>query len=280
VKIRIKLNNRKILAGIANYIGQADMLTDITVALDKLEKIGSDAVIQELQMKGVSTQSILKLEPLFSISGTNEEKLGSLKKLFKNSETGLKGIEEMEYILSCMRPTHMKSEIDVDISLARGLHYYTGTIIEVKAADVEIGSICGGGRYDDLTGIFGLKNISGVGISFGADRIYDVMAQLNLFPDDTAVSSSILFANFGEKESLYCFGLLTKLHEEGISAELYPDAVKLNKQLSYANARHIPYVVLAGENEIKDGVLTVKDMVTGEQHAVKPSELAAWMGNR
>jgi histidyl-tRNA synthetase len=280
VKIRIKLNNRKILAGIAAYIGHPEMLTDITVALDKLEKIGSDAVIQELQMKGISTQSILKLEPLFSIFGTNEEKLSSLKKLFKDSETGMKGIEEMEYLLRCMQPTFLKSEIEVDISLARGLHYYTGTIIEVKAADAEIGSICGGGRYDDLTGIFGLKNISGVGISFGADRIYDVMAQLNLFPEDTAVSSSILFANFGEKESLYCLALLTKLHEKGISAELYPDAVKLNKQLSYANARHIPYVALAGENEISDGMLTVKDMETGEQHLVNPSELADWIGNR
>jgi histidyl-tRNA synthetase len=280
VKIRIKLNNRKILAGIAAYIGQPEMLTDITVALDKLEKIGSDAVIQELQMKGVSTQSILKLEPLFSIFGTNGEKLLSLKRLFKDSETGLKGIEEMEYVLNCMQPALLKSEIEVDISLARGLHYYTGTIIEVKAVDAEIGSICGGGRYDDLTGIFGLKNISGVGISFGADRIYDVMALLNLFPGDTQVSSSVLFTNFGEKESKYCFALLTKLHEEGISAELFPDAVKLNKQLSYANARHIPYVVLAGENEIRDGILTVKDMVTGEQHSVKPSGLAEWIGNR
>lgn len=280
VKVKIKLNNRKILAGIAAYIGQPEMLTDITVALDKLEKIGSDAVIQELQMKGISTQSILKLEPLFSISGTNEEKLVSLKKIFKDSETGLKGIEEMEFLLNCMRPALLKSEIEVDISLARGLHYYTGTIIEVKAADVEIGSICGGGRYDDLTGIFGLKNISGVGISFGADRIYDVMAQLNLFPEDTAISSSILFANFGEKESMYCFAMLTKLHEAGISAELYPDAVKLNKQLSYANARHIPYVVLAGENEIREGMLTVKEMASGEQHSVKPLGLAEWMGNR
>jgi histidyl-tRNA synthetase len=250
------------------------------VALDKLEKIGSDAVIQELQTKGISTQSILKLEPLFSIFGTNEEKLFRLNKLFKDSEAGLKGIEEMEYLLSCMRPAFLKSEIEVDISLARGLHYYTGTIIEVKATDAEIGSICGGGRYDDLTGIFGLKNISGVGISFGADRIYDVMAQLNLFPEDTAASSGILFANFGEKESQYCLTLLTKLHEKGISAELYPDAVKLNKQLSYANARHIPYVILAGENEISNGMLTVKDMVTGEQHKVKPSELADWISNR
>jgi histidyl-tRNA synthetase len=280
VNIRIKLNNRKILAGIAAYIGQPEMLTSITVALDKLEKIGSDSVIQELQMKGISTQSILKLEPLFSISGTNEEKLASLKKLFAGSEIGLKGMEEMEYLLNCMRPVQLKSEIEVDISLARGLHYYTGTIIEVKALDAEIGSICGGGRYDDLTGIFGLKNISGVGMSFGADRIYDVMEQLNLFPEDTAVSSSVLFANFGEKEGLYCFSLLAKLHEEGISAELYPDAVKLNKQLSYANARHIPFVVLAGENEIRDGMLTVKDMVSGEQHSVKPSELAGWIGNR
>ena len=280
VNIRIKLNNRKILAGIAAYIGQPEMLTSITVALDKLEKIGSDSVIQELQMKGISTQSILKLEPLFSISGTNDEKLDSLKRLFKENEIGLKGIEEMEYLLNCMRPTQLISEIEVDISLARGLHYYTGTIIEVKALDAEIGSICGGGRYDDLTGIFGLKNISGVGMSFGADRIYDVMEQLNLFPEDTAVSSSVLFANFGEKEGLYCFALLARLHEKGISAELYPDAVKLNKQLSYANARHIPYVVLAGENEIRDGMLTVKDMVTGEQHSVKPSELAGWIGDR
>jgi histidyl-tRNA synthetase len=280
VKIRIKLNNRKILAGIATYIGQPEMLTDITVALDKLEKIGSDAVIQELEIKGVSTQSILKLEPLFSISGTNEEKLTSLKKLVKDSEIGLKGIEEMEYLLSCIRPANLKSDIEVDLSLARGLHYYTGTIIEVKAVDAEIGSICGGGRYDDLTGIFGLKNISGVGISFGADRIYDVMAQLNLFPEDTAVSSNILFVNFGEQESMYCFELLKKLHEEGISAELYPDAVKLNKQLSYANARHIPYVILTGENEIRDGMLTVKDMVTGEQYSLKPSELAGWFGKR
>ncbi len=280
VKIRIKLNNRKILAGIAAYIGQPELLTDITVALDKLEKIGADAVIRELEIKGVSTQSILKLEPLFSISGTNEEKLASLKKLFKDSETGMKGIEEMEYLLNCMQPTPLKAETELDISLARGLHYYTGTIIEVKAMDVEIGSICGGGRYDDLTGIFGLRNISGVGISFGADRIYDVMAQLNLFPEDTAVSSSLLFANFGEKESLYCFALLTKLHEEAISAELYPDAVKLNKQLSYANARHIPYVVLAGENEIKEGMLTVKDMVTGEQHSVRPDGLVDWIRSR
>jgi histidyl-tRNA synthetase len=255
------------------------MLTDITVALDKLEKIGSDAVIRELEMKGVSTQSILKLEPVFSISGTNEVKLASLKKLFRDSETGLKGIEEMEYLLNCMRPTSLKSEIELDISLARGLHYYTGTIIEVKAMDAEIGSICGGGRYDDLTGIFGLKNISGVGISFGADRIYDVMAHLNLFPQDTAVSSSIMFVNFGEKESLYCFALLAKLHEAGIAAELYPDSSKLNKQLSYANARHIPYVVMAGENEIKEGKLTVKDMTTGEQHTVIPSELAGWINN-
>jgi len=280
VKVTIKLNNRKILAGIAAFIGQPEMLTDITVALDKLEKIGSDAVVQELHMKGVSTQSIIKLEPFFSIYGTNEEKLTGLKKLFKDNDTGSKGIEEMVYLLDCMRPVHLKSEIELDISLARGLHYYTGTIIEVKATDVEIGSICGGGRYDDLTGIFGLKNISGVGISFGADRIYDVMAQLNLFPDDTTVTSSILFANFGEKEGQYCFALLTSLHEKGISAELYPDPVKLNKQLSYANARHIPFVVLAGENEIKEGLLTVKDMATGEQYQVKPAILAEWFLNQ
>jgi histidyl-tRNA synthetase len=276
IRVKIKLNNRKILAGIAEYIGQPEMLTEITVALDKLEKTGPDPVIQELQLKGVSTNAILKLEPLFNVTGSNEQKLQRLKHLFANHETGLKGIAETEQLLEYISDISPKAEIEVDISLARGLNYYTGTIIEVKAMDVKIGSICGGGRYDDLTGIFGLKNVSGVGISFGADRIYDVLAQLNAFPEETMVSSRILFANFGEKESRFCLALLNDLRKKGISAELYPDAVKLSKQLSYANARHIHYVIMAGENEISSTTVTIKDMMAGQQYQVGVGELVGW----
>jgi histidyl-tRNA synthetase len=273
LQVKIRLNNRKILAGIAEYIGQPDKITDITIAIDKLEKIGADAVNQELQLKGVTVQAIYKLEPLFAITGSNQDKLDKLGKLLHNSAAGLKGIGETGLLLKYVESLNLKSEIELDISLARGLNYYTGTIIEAKALDAEIGSVCGGGRYDDLTGIFGLENISGVGISFGADRIYDVMNQLNLFPEETAVSSKILIANFGEKEALFCLSLLSQLHNLNISAELYPDAVKLKKQLAYADARHIPYVVMAGENEINEGMLTVKNMVTGEQRKVKPEQL-------
>jgi histidyl-tRNA synthetase len=265
IKVKIKLNNRKILAGIAEYIGQPDKIIDITVAIDKLEKIGLEAVTRELQLKGVSIQGINKLEPLFAIAGKNNHKLDQLEKLIHNSQSGMKGIEETRHLLTLLDQLNLSSEAEIDISLARGLNYYTGSIIEVKALEVEMGSICGGGRYDDLTGVFGLKNISGVGISFGADRIYDVMEQLQLFPSETIQSSEIMFVNFGEKEALYCLSLLSKLHSEGISAELYPDAAKLKKQMTYANSRNIQFVVLVGENEINDGLLTVKNMITGEQ---------------
>jgi histidyl-tRNA synthetase len=280
IRVVIKLNNRKILAGIADYIGEPDKITDITVALDKLEKAGKEVVDQELQMKGLSVQSIYKLEPLFAITGKNGEKIEKLKKMLLDSSVGLKGIEEMQLLLHYLDALQPGADIEIDFSLARGLNYYTGTIIEVKALDVEMGSICGGGRYDDLTGIFGLRDISGVGVSFGADRIFDVMNQLKIFPDDTASTSKILFANFGEQEALYCLVLLKKLHTSGITAELYPDTAKLKKQLAYADAKHIPYVILAGENEVREGVLTVKNMVTGEQEKVAPERLVEWLGNK
>jgi histidyl-tRNA synthetase len=273
LRAKIKLNNRKILAGIAEYIGQPEKITDITVAIDKIEKIGFDAVNQELQLKGISIQGIYKLEPLFNISGSNQEKLERLGKILQHSSTGLKGIGEISNLLSYLEPMEVRSPVELDISLARGLNYYTGTIIEVKAMDAEIGSICGGGRYDDLTGIFGLKDISGVGISFGADRIYDVMKHLKLFPGETNRSSQIMFANFGEKEALFCLTHLARLHDAGIAAELYPDCVKLKKQLAYADARHIQFIVLAGENEIREGKFAVKNMLTGEQVKVSPEEL-------
>lgn len=272
--IKIKINNRKILAGIADYIGAPDKITDITIAIDKLEKIGYEAVEQELQQKGISVQSIYKLEPLFAIKGNNNEKLLKLKSLLHSTAVGLKGIEEAENLLLLLDTLKLNSAVEVDLSLARGLHYYTGTIIEVKALDVEIGSICGGGRYDDLTGIFGLKDISGVGISFGADRIYDVMEQLKLFPDESERSTDILFINFGEKEALFCLPIISALHAKGIAAEIYPDAAKLKKQMAYADAKHIRFVVLVGENEMNEGKLAVKNMKTGEQFKVSADELA------
>lgn len=280
IRVVIKLNNRKILAGIADYIGEPDKITDITIAIDKLDKAGKEAVDQELQMKGLSVHSIYKLEPLFAITGNNQEKLGKLKKILKASVSGIKGIEEAQQLLHYLDALQPGAGIEIDFSLARGLNYYTGTIIEVKALDVEMGSICGGGRYDDLTGIFGLRDISGVGISFGADRIYDVMDQLSIFPDETTSSSKILFANFGEQEALYCLVLLKKLHTAGIPAELYPDTAKLKKQLAYADAKRIHYVILAGEDEIREGQLTVKNMVTGEQEKVAPEELEEWLNNK
>jgi histidyl-tRNA synthetase len=270
IRVKIKLNNRKILAGIADYIGQPDKITEFTVAIDKLEKIGIEAVNQELQLKGVSVQGIHKLEPLFAIHGNNREKLEKLNKLLHTSFSGIKGIEETSRLLHYLETLKLTAETEIDISLARGLNYYTGTIIEVKALDAEIGSVCGGGRYDDLTGIFGLKDISGVGVSFGADRIYDVMEQLKLFPGETAASTKILFVNFGEKEALFCLELLSKLYAAGVAAEIYPDAAKLKKQMAYADARQIQFVVLAGENELKEGMLTVKNMTTGEQVKVAP----------
>jgi histidyl-tRNA synthetase len=271
--VKIRLNNRKILAGIAEYIGETDKITDITITIDKLEKIGVDAVNQELQTKGVTVRALYKLEPLFALTGTNQDKLDKLQKFLHDNSAGMKGIDETGLLLKYVASLNLKTEIELDISLARGLNYYTGTIIEAKALDAELGSVCGGGRYDDLTGIFGLKDISGVGISFGADRIYDLMNQLNLFPEETVLSSKVLIANFGEKEALYCLSLLSQLHDLNISAELYPDAVKLKKQLAYADVRKIPYVVMAGENEISQGLITVKNMVTGEQKQFKREQI-------
>jgi histidyl-tRNA synthetase len=278
VMVTVKLNNRKILAGIADYIEQPDKITAITVAIDKIDKIGFDAVSNELLSNGITQEGIQQLQPLLALSGSNTEKLDKLDNLLQHSSTGLKGIEETRILLDYLSVSPLKAKVDIDISLARGLNYYTGTIIEVKAQDVAIGSICGGGRYDDLTGIFGLKDVSGVGISFGADRIYDVMDHLRLFPPETLATSKVMFANFGERETRFCLALLTGLHRAGIAAELYPDAVKLKKQFAYADARHIQYVVMAGENEIAEGQLTLRNMGTGEQQKVAPDDLVGALG--
>ena len=274
IRFRIKLNNRKILAGIAEHMGHPERLQDITIALDKLDKIGVKNVNDELRDKGISEKAIQKLQKVFLISEKdNRSKLVKLNEMLKESETGITGIEETEKILEFCREAAIDQLLEVDLSLARGLNYYTGTIIEVKATDVEIGSICGGGRYDDLTGIFGLKDVSGVGISFGADRIYDIMEQLNLFPEETIPSSRIMFVNFGEKESLYCLGLLKDLRSAGIASELYPDNAKLKKQLGYADARNIKWVAMAGADEIRESVITARNMVSGEQVKVTLDQL-------
>lgn len=269
----IKLNNRKILAGIAEVIGQADKIIDITVAIDKIEKIGLEKVNEELMAKGVTEEAIQKLQPVLALSGSSQEKLDILTQELKASETGLKGIGEMKTILRHTDELLPQAQVELDLTLARGLNYYTGAIIEVKAADVSIGSICGGGRYDDLTGIFGMPGTSGVGISFGADRIYDVMNELGLFPEDDAISSRVLFVNFGEAEQEYCLRLLAKLRSSGISAELYPDQAKMKKQMTYADKKQIPYVVLIGKEEMASEMMSVKNMKTGEQTKMTLSAL-------
>lgn len=270
----IKLNNRKILSGMAEMIGHADKLIDITVAIDKIDKIGIDAVNKELEEKGIPREGIEKLQPVITLSGTNEQKLSTLKGVLAQSEIGMKGIEEVEAILSYLNGLGaMHVDIELDLSLARGLNYYTGAIFEVKAKDVAIGSICGGGRYDDLTGIFGLKNVSGVGVSFGADRIYDVMLQLNLFPESLLTSSQVMFANFGEAEAAFCLPLIKTLREHGISAELYPDNAKMKKQFDYANKKNIRLVAVVGESEMQGNKVSVKNMVTGEQVDVPTTQL-------
>lgn len=276
LKVVIRINNRKILAGIAEMIGEADKLTAITVAIDKLDKIGMEAVFQELQLRGVSVNSIYRLEPLLAISGTNSERLSRLAELFGNTETGLHGVAETATLLGYLESCNLNAEIELDLSLARGLNYYTGTIVEVRSNEMEMGSICGGGRYDDLTGIFGLKDISGVGISFGADRIYDVLYHLNRFPDETRQSACILFANFGEKEARFCLPILNLLQQSGIAAEIYPDPVKLKKQLEYANSKHIAWVALAGESEIELKQLTIKNMHSGEQEKMNITHFLDW----
>ncbi len=271
VRVQIKINNRKILTGIAEVIGAADKIVDITVAIDKLDKIGIDNVNQELREDGLTDEQISKLQPIIMLEGTNEEKLNTIAEVLKDSETGLKGVEESRYILSFL--TSLKNEIQLDLTLARGLSYYTGAIFEVKALDTQMGSISGGGRYDNLTGIFGMPGLSGVGISFGVDRIYDVLNALDLYPKDSLQTTQLLFINFGEKETAYCLPIINKVRAYGVRAEIFPDAAKMKKQMSYANAKQIPFVVLAGENEIKEGKVTLKNMETGEQQMVTPEEL-------
>jgi histidyl-tRNA synthetase len=273
IRVSVKLNNRKILSGIAEIIGEADKITDITVAIDKLEKIGLDNVNAELREKGISESAIERLQPIILLGGSNREKLTTLKSVLSTSETGLKGVDELEFILDKIGLLSIGCDLELDLTLARGLNYYTGAIIEVKALDVEIGSITGGGRYDNLTGIFGLPGVSGVGISFGADRIYDVLNQLDLFPGNSTYSTDLLFANFGDREASYLLPILTQLRGKGISVEIYPEAAKMKKQLSYADSNRIPFVALVGENEIKEGKITLKEMKSGEQTSVTVAEL-------
>jgi len=277
INIIIKINNRKILAGIAGIAGAGERITDITVAIDKLEKIGREGVRQELLQRGIAADVIARLEPVIDLSGTTEEKLRELKKVMAGSAAGLKGVEEMEELTRYLAIEAVNASVELDLSLARGLNYYTGTIIEVKAADLPFGSICGGGRYDDLTGIFGMPGVSGVGVSFGADRIYDVMLQLNLFPEQTGSSTEVLVINFGGDELPALMKVAGELRDAGIATELYPDPVKLKKQFSYADSCKIPVVVIAGSNEIAAGEATVKNMKTGEQTAVPLSALPTYI---
>ena len=273
VRVQIKINNRKILTGIAEVIGAAEKIVDITVAIDKLDKIGLDNVNQELREDGLSDEQIEKLQPIISLEGTNDEKLNTIAEVLASSETGLKGVEETRFILDTLKSLGLKNEIQLDLTLARGLNYYTGAIFEVKALDVQIGSITGGGRYDNLTGIFGMPGISGVGISFGVDRIFDVLNALDCYPKDATNGTQLLFINFGEKETAYCLPSVAKAREAGIRTEIFPDSTKMKKQMSYANAKQIPFVALAGENEMAAGKLTLKNMESGEQSLVTIDEI-------
>lgn len=268
IPVTVKLNNRKILSGIAEVIGQAEKIIDITVAIDKLDKIGLENVNKELAEKGIPEDAIATLQPIILLEGENYAKLETLKQILKDSETGMKGIEETEKIFTYLKTLKSEVNTELDLTLARGLNYYTGAIIEVKANNVSMGSICGGGRYDNLTGIFGMPDTSGVGISFGADRIYDVMDESGLFPDLRGVSTQLLFINFGAKEEAYCLPLLSKAREAGINSEIYPSSAKMKKQMTYANNKQIPFVILAGEDEINSGQVTLKNMVSGEQSTV------------
>ena len=273
IRVCIKINNRKILTGIAEIIGEADKIVDITVAIDKLDKIGLDNVNAELRAKGIGDEAIARLQPIILLSGSNEEKLATLKEVLAASETGLKGVAETEFILSTLKALNLKNELELDLTLARGLNYYTGAIFEVKALDVEIGSITGGGRYDNLTGVFGMAGVSGVGISFGADRIFDVLNQLDLYPREAVDGARLLFINFGEREASFAMQVLAQVRAAGVRAELYPDCCKMKKQMSYANANGIPFVALVGENEMNEGRVTLKDMTSGEQRLLTPAEL-------
>ncbi len=273
INVVIKLNNRKILSGIAEIIGEADKITDITVAIDKLDKIGLEKVNEEIASKGISQEAIDKLQPILKLSGSNTEKLEQLKAVLSTSEIGLKGITELETLFSLCKAVNIKTKIELDLTLARGLNYYTGAIFEVKALDVQIGSITGGGRYDNLTGVFGMEGVSGVGISFGADRIYDVLNQLNLYPETSTEQTKILFVSFGEKELMYSLPWLNALRKNGINAEVYPEPAKMKKQMSYADNKGIPFVAIVGENEMNEQKVMLKNMKTGEQKLVDIVEL-------
>ena len=281
VRVQIKINNRKILTGIAEVIGAADKIVDITVAIDKLDKIGIDNVNAELRADGLTDEQVERLQPIIALEGSNEQKLNIIADVLKDSETGLKGVEETRYILTMLGAagsdaagsSTLHNEIQLDLTLARGLSYYTGAIFEVKALDTPMGSISGGGRYDNLTGIFGMPGLSGVGISFGVDRIYDVLNALDLYPHDSLQTTQVLIINFGERETAYCMPIAAQLRQAGIRTELYPDSVKMKKQMSYANAKQIPMVVLAGDNEISAGKVTLKNMLTGEQSLLSAEEL-------
>lgn len=268
IHVAIKMNNRKILSGIAEVIGEPDKIVDITVAIDKLDKIGLDKVNDELASKGISSDAIALLQPIIQLEGNNIDKLDVLRGVLQSSEIGLKGVEELAYILRKVANSELKCQFDIDLTLARGLNYYTGAIFEVKALDVAIGSITGGGRYDNLTGVFGLPGVSGVGISFGADRIFDVLNQLDLYPKESMLSTQILFVNFGEKEEEHAFKVIAKIRKAGIRAEIYPEAAKMKKQMSYADAKRIPFVAIIGENEMAEEKITLKNMITGEQSMV------------
>ena len=280
VRVQIKINNRKILTGIAEVIGEKDKIVDITVAIDKLDKIGLDNVNAELRENNISEEAIEKLQPVIKLEGTNEEKLAVIAELLKDSETGLKGVEETRFILDMLKTSGLKNEIQLDLTLARGLNYYTGAIFEVKALDVQIGSITGGGRYDNLTGIFGMPGLSGVGISFGADRIYDVLNALDLYPKESVQGMQLLFINFGEKETAYCMPIIAAARQAGIRAEMYPDNAKMKKQMGYANAKSIGFVALAGESEIEADKITLKDMATGNQQLVTAEEMMSLIMQR
>ena len=273
IRVQIKINNRKILTGIAETIGAGDKIVDITVAIDKFDKIGLEGVNKELENCGLSTEAKNKLQPIITLSGTNDEKIDVIAQVLKDSEAGQKGIEETKFILDTLKDCHLNNEVELDLTLARGLNYYTGAIFEVKALDVQIGSITGGGRYDNLTGIFGMPGLSGVGFSFGADRIFDVLNTLDLYPKETVSATQLLFINFGGCEMNYCLPIARRCREAGIKTEIFPDSVKMKKQMSYANAKNIPFVVLAGENEMAQNKLTLKDMQTGEQLLLSPEEL-------
>ncbi|MCD7932275.1 MAG: histidine--tRNA ligase [Tannerellaceae bacterium] len=280
IRVAIKINNRKILTGIAEIIGEAEKIVDITVAIDKLDKIGLEKVNEELRLKGLSEQAIEQLQPIILLSGTNQKKVASLKSILAASETGVKGVEELQYILEKIEKTPLQAELELDLTLARGLNYYTGAIFEVKALDVQIGSITGGGRYDNLTGVFGMPGVSGVGISFGADRIFDVLNQLELYPENTLLTTQLLFVNFGEKEQDWLLLIIKQVRMAGIRTELYPEAVKMKKQMSYANTKNIPYVAIVGEEELEKQQINLKNMLSGEQHTLSVTELIEYFSGK